>query len=122
MDPRTRNYFVLIIVLVIGLATATAIVLGSGRGDQNAPPNAEQVTGVIVKVESEGLTDVRGFTIRTDGNVDMVFVLDRLENGVAFPPGHLVEHQAASSPIRVWYRTEGSVNYAIRLEDADETG
>jgi hypothetical protein len=123
MDPRTRNYFVLVIVLVVGLTAAAAVVLGgAGRGDPNTPPNAEQVTGVIVNVESEGLTDVRGFTIRTDGNVDMAFVLDRLENGVDFPPGHLVEHQAASSPIRVWYRTEGGVNYAIRLEDADQTG
>ena len=49
----------------------------------------------------------------------MTFSLERLENGATFPPGHLVEHQASASPVRVWYRADGGVLYAIRLEDAE---
>jgi len=122
MDVRTRNYFVLAIVLIVGLTAATVVVLGrTALGDQG-PLNSEQVVGIVVRVDSAGLTKVHGFALRTDSDTDMVFVLDKLENGAEFPPGHLVEHQASSSPIRVWYRTEGGVNYAIRLQDADQTG
>jgi len=122
MDVRTRNYFVLAIVLIVGLTAATVVVLGrTALGDQG-PLNSEQVVGIVVRVDSAGLTKVHGFALRTDADTDMVFVLDKLENGAEFPPGHLVEHQASSSPIRVWYRTEGGVNYAIRLQDADQTG
>lgn len=123
MNAKARNYAVLAIVLVVGLAAAVSLIMGrSALPDSGPPPNAEQVTGVIVKVDSASLTDVHGFTLRTAANAQMVFVLDRLENGKDFPPGHLVEHQASSSPVLVWYRTENGVNYAIRLEDAEQTG
>ena len=46
------------------------------------------------------------------------FDLSRLENGAEFPPGHLVEHQATAERVRVWYREDGGVRLAIRLEDA----
>ena len=127
MHLRTRNYFVLAIVFVVLLAAAGALILGAqaqrGSGPSSDPPtDAQQAVGVIVAVDSAGLTNVRGFTLRVNGDTEMPFVLDQLENGTDFPPGHLVEHQAAALPIRVWYRTEGGVNHAIRLEDADPTG
>jgi hypothetical protein len=123
MDVRTRNYFVLAIVFVVGITAAAAFILGGPalRG-AHSPADAEQIVGVVVAVDSAGLTNVRAFSLRTNADTDMVFALDRLENGAEFPPGHLVEHQAASSPIRVWYRTEAGVHYAIRLEDAEQTG
>ena len=129
MDPRTRNAFVLAIMFVVGVTAAAAGALllagqaerGSGPS-RGSPTDAQQVVGVIVAVDSAGLTNVRGFTLRANGDTDMLFALDQLENGAEFPPGHLVEHQAAASPIRVWYRTEGGVNHAIRLEDAEPTG
>ena len=126
MEPRFRNNLVLIVVLVIGLATATAIYLGGiggiGQRDPNRPPDATQAVGVIVQVQSEGLTNVRGFSLRTDSDTDMVFSLDKLQNGAQFPPGHLVEHQASSTPVRVWFTTEGGINYALWLDDAEQTG
>jgi hypothetical protein len=48
----------------------------------------------------------------------MDFRLDRLENGTAFPPGHLAEHQATAEPVRVWYSDEAGTRYAIRVDDA----
>ena len=62
------------------------------------------MTGVIVGVDSEGLDQVRGFSLRTDDGVTLAFTIGALENGAAFPPGHLVEHQATAQPVRVWYR------------------
>ncbi len=117
MDPRTRNAFVGILALVIGVMAVAAILLGPAR--TSAPPSdAVAVEGIIVAVDSAGLTDVKGFDLRTADGTTMTFSLERLENGVAFPPGHLVEHQASASPVRVWYTTDGGVLLAIRLEDA----
>jgi hypothetical protein len=123
MDPRTRNGFVLGILLVVGITAGAALTMGRGSvTEPKASPDAQQVVGVVVRVESTGLTNVRGFTLRTDAGAEMTFALDALENGAEFPPGHLVEHQASSSPIRVWFKTEGGVNDAIRLEDAAPPG
>ena len=46
-------------------------------------------------VESAGLDQVKGFTLRTNDGETIAFMLGPLENGDEFPPGHLKEHQAA---------------------------
>lgn len=123
MEPRFRNYLVLILVLFVGLATAmTVYVSGAGRRDPDSPPDGNQIVGIVVQVESEGLTDVKGFSLRADSDNDMLFELSKLQNGAVFPPGHLTEHQASSQPIRVWFKTEGGINYALWLEDAEQQG
>jgi len=95
-------------VVAVGLAISSTLL--------SSPVRTE--VGVVVAVESVSLADVRGFTIRTpDGRV-VVFRVGTLENGAEFPPGHLGEHQATASPIRVTYRDEGADHVAIRLEDA----
>ena len=119
MDRRTRNLFVLVFVAVIGLTGAAAFILGgTSVRDPGAPANATAVAGVIVGVQAQGLDRVTGFTLRTTDQGSIVFTIGALENGVEFPPGHLVEHQSTALPIRVWYRIEGGVKVAIRLEDA----
>jgi hypothetical protein len=116
MDSRTRNVFVGILVLVIGLAAGAAILLGQTTA---APPlGTESIEGVIVSVDSAGLTEVKGFELRAADGRTLAFSLERLANGASFPPGHLVEHQASASPVRVWYRSDGGVLFAIELEDA----
>ena len=95
-------------------ATATAEATGTAE----VPATAE-ATGVVVEVDTGGgLGDVSGFTLRVPGGELLTFSLRELENGVEFPPGHLVQHQADAFPVRVLYRMEGSERLAIRLEDA----
>jgi hypothetical protein len=119
MDRRTRNLFALALVLVVAVTGGAAILLsGSGAGATGGSADAPSLVGVIVGVESEGLDKVLGFTIRTQDGATVLFTIGALENGAAFPPGHLVEHQATAQPIRVWYRIEGDARVAIRLEDA----
>lgn len=124
MDRRARSLVVLLLVVVIAVTGGAAILFGGrgagdGTGDLGGSANAQQsVVGVIVGVQSEGLDKVRGFTLRTNNGASIPFALGTLENGVEFPPGHLVEHQATAQPIRVWYRTEGDVRVAVRIEDA----
>jgi hypothetical protein len=119
VDRGTRNLFVLALVAVIALTAAGALLLGgSSIVDPGAPPNASSIDGVIVAVRSEGLDRVNGFDLRTTDQGTLAFALGDLENGAEFPPGHLVEHQATATPVRVWYRTEGGERVAVRLEDA----
>jgi hypothetical protein len=86
--------------------------------DPDGSSDVAAVEGVVVAVDSVGLTDVRGFTLRVEGGETMAFRLGELENPTEFPPGHLTEHQATAAPIRVWYRMEGDERHAVRLEDA----
>ncbi len=119
MDRRTRNLFALALVLVIAATGGAAILLsGAGADSTGGSATAPSVVGVIVGVDSEGLDKVRGFTVRTADGTSVAFTIGVLENGAAFPPGHLVEHQATALPVRVWYRTEGEARVAIRIEDA----
>lgn len=108
------------LVVVIALTGGAALILGGGSPGSIAspPPQTTEVVGVIVAVDARGLDDVRGFTLRREGGEQLEFSLAALENATQFPPGHLAEHQATAEPVRVWYREEGGVHQAIRLEDA----
>ena len=111
--------FALLLVAVIAAAVGAALVLsGTSPVDPDDPPATSFVEGVIVAVDSAGLSDVRGFTLRRPGGETVEFGLGELENGNQFPPGHLAEHQATADPVRVYYREEGDQFFAVRIEDA----
>jgi hypothetical protein len=76
------------------------------------------IEGVVVSIDSAGLTDVTGFSLRTPDGRTYMFKMGQLENGTEFPPGHLAEHRANAEPIRVTFRVEGGTLVAVRLEDA----
>lgn len=119
MDRRTGNIFVLLFAAVVAITGGAAILLSeTTTPNPDAPPATTSVTGVIVAVDSQGLGDVRAFTLRTAGGELIDFELRALESGTEFPPGHLAEHQATADPVRVWYRDEGGVHLAVRIEDA----
>jgi hypothetical protein len=119
MDRRTRNLFALVLVVVIAITGGAALLLSdTALLDPDGPSATDSVEGVIVSVDSAGLGDVRGFTLRQPGGETLEFRLGELENPTEFPPGHLAEHQATAQPVRVWYRLEGAERFAVRLEDA----
>jgi hypothetical protein len=118
MDRRTRNLFIAVLLVVVGVALGAVVVAGGPASGSGGPPGTETVVGVIVRVESAGLDEVTGFDLRTTDQGTMSFRLGILENGAQFPPGHLVEHQASAIPVRVWFRTEDGARVAVRLEDA----
>ena len=119
MDRRARNRFALAVLAVIAATGGAAILLsGTGKGTTTGSADTPSVIGVIIGVQSEGLDQVRGFSLRTQDGATVTFTIGNLESGAEFPPGHLVEHQATAQPVRVWYRIEGETRVAIRLEDA----
>jgi len=78
------------------------------------------VDGVVVAVDSSGLGQVRGFTLRVDGGFAFDLELGSLENATQFSPGHLAEHMASSQRVRAFYRVENGVPTVYRLEDAPQ--
>ncbi len=79
---------------------------------------ASPVAGLVVKVETAGLDQVKGFTLQADTGQELTFVIGKLDNGDEFPPGHLTEHQAAADPILVFFREENGQLVVYHLEDA----
>ncbi len=83
-----------------------------------APVPGSPVAGIVVAVDSAGLGQVKGFTLRTNVGDATVFTFGTLENADEFPPGHLKEHQATAAPILVFFRVEGDQLVVYRIEDA----
>jgi hypothetical protein len=118
MDRRTRVGFVGILVALVAVVGGIALFLPGTVNQRHGPVAPDPMVGVIVAVDAEGLGSVGGFTLRRTGGDLVVFDLRALENGFAFPPGHLAEHQATAEPVRVWYRDDAGTLLAIRIEDA----
>ena len=101
---------------------ATALAACGGQGSCSFPPvTASPVDGVVIAVDSTGLTDVRSFTLRQADGSTVVFQLGALDDATSFPPGHLKEHQASASPVRVWFTVRnGRELVAYHLDDAQD--
>jgi len=128
--PRVVATLAVAVALVPGLAGCGPAITPDVTPDVTLAPSAapsavstpavppSPVTGVLLGVTAEGLADVKGFRLRTGDGQEIDFEIGTLENGVEFPPGHLAEHLASSSPVRVFFRPEGDRLVAYRIEDA----
>jgi len=101
---------VAVAVIAVALAVVAANLIGG--------PGRRVETGIVVGVQSTGLTSVQGFSIRTGDGRTVDFRIGNLENGASFPPGHLAEHRVTLVPVRVTYVDEDGGHVAVRLEDA----
>jgi hypothetical protein len=78
-------------------------------------------TGIVIDIESQGLADVAGFTLRTpDGQTIEFSTRDTRFDATGFPPQHLQEHRALADPVKVTYQVHDGLNHVVKLEDADE--
>jgi hypothetical protein len=113
---------VLLLALVVagcgGTAESSVSPATPGGPPASEAPVSSPVDGAVIRLQSEGLTRVIGFRLRTDGGREVDFTMGKLENGVEFPPGHLAEHMAAVTRVRVFFRDEAGVHVVYRLEDA----
>ena len=99
-------------MLVAAVALAVVVISTVGQAA------SQTETGLVIAVDSSGLTEVRGFTIRTNDGKTVDFRVGVLQNGAQFPPGHLLEHVATGVKVVVTYRRENGELVAIRLDDA----
>lgn len=79
----------------------------------NAP---SQVTGVILDVQSEGLQEVTGFTLK-DGDATYEILIDP-NTDYGFDLGHLREHLRTGDPVSVPLDADGDKLYALSIDDA----
>ena len=103
---------------------ALAIVLAACQSSPSVklPPSCAvvvvpPVVGIVTAVDSGSLGDVHGFELRTPEGTSLVFEIGELENPAEFPPAHLSEHKATSSPVRAFFRCEAHGLVVYRLED-----
>ena len=113
---RPLTVAVLVALGAFALAAATAACQPAASPQPSLP--ASPVVGVLVAVDATNLSDVRGFTLRLVGGQTIAFRLGQLENPTDFPPGHLKEHLATSSPVRVFFVDDAGTPVVYRLEDA----
>lgn len=77
-------------------------------------------TGVVTAVDQTSLTDVRGFTLRTNAGTEIVFTIGELElTDGAFPANHLREHMATAAAVTVTFETQGDEPVAVRVADSE---
>jgi hypothetical protein len=120
VDRRTVRFFLFVLAAIVALAVGAG-VLGRRGPMPVRPSDAPTVDGIVVAVDSAGLGNVSGFSLRTDDGRTLKFGLSALGDAVQFPPGHLGEHLANSVRVRVWYRDAAGRLDALWLEDAPAT-
>lgn len=76
-------------------------------------------TGIVVAIESRGLGEVDGFTLRTSDGRELDFDTTGTRfDAAGFPPDHLQEHRALAEPVKVTYQAKDGRNAVVKLEDA----
>ena len=101
------------------LALVALVAVGACTSGASVDP-ASPVVGVVIDVDSAGLDDVKGFTLRLDDGREIVLVMGDLENPTEFPPAHVGEHLASGVPVSVWFRSEADDPVVYRIEDAGQ--
>jgi hypothetical protein len=116
---RPRPHLVAVaaaVVVTVGAAFGIAACAVGGSPAPSLP--ASPVDGVVVHVDSTGLANVTGFTMRLPGGATLALTLGTLENAGQFASGHLAQHEATGSPVRAYFVLSGGVPTVYRLEDA----
>ncbi len=86
---------------------------GATVAAEDAP---EEVTGVLLDVQSEGVGEVTSFTLKEDHETYEIFIAEDVEYGFAL--SHLNEHLTCGDPVRVPLEVRDGKLYALAIEDA----
>ncbi len=106
------------VLVVAAVAIALALAACENKGSPAPSLPVSPIDGVVVHVDSTGLGNVTGFTLRLPGGATVVLSLGTLDNATQFAPGHLAEHETTGLPVRAWFVLSSGVPIVYRLEDA----
>ena len=89
----------------------------SAGGETVAAEDApDEVTGVLLDVESEGVGEVTSFTLKENDETYEILIADDVDYG--FNLGHLSEHLTTGDPVRVPLEVRDGKLYALSIDDA----
>ena len=82
--------------------------------------SAETADGVVIDIDTEGLGQMRSFTLRTSDGESLDFVIAGGVDlsGDGFPPDHLFQHMALTEGIAVAYEMRDGERVVTKLADA----
>lgn len=88
----------------------------TGGGPVAAEDAPDEVTGVLLDIESEGIGEVTSFTLKEGDDTYEIFIAEDVDYG--FDLGHLNEHLTAGDPVRVPLEVRDGKLYAMSIDDA----
>ena len=97
--------------LIVALISA-----GCGDNGDNGAVPPDEITGVILEIDSEGLGEVNSFRVK-DGDDTYTVRIDP-EREYGFNLGHLHEHLQNAEPVKVELENRGDSLFAVAIEDA----
>lgn len=97
------------------LLTASILITACGSDEEEPAAAPEELTGVIVSLDTESFGDVRGFELKV-GDTTYEIVVDP-DRDYGFPLAHLSEHLRLSSPVRVDLELRDEDLVALTIED-----
>jgi hypothetical protein len=107
-------------MLIVGMAALTALA-GAACGDDSDSsdvPAADNYTGIVTEVESEGLNEVTSFGLKTEDDETLTILIDESVN-YGFPLGHLEEHRVTAGPVEVAVEERDGELYAQSIVDVE---
>lgn len=109
--PRARIALIALVALAALVFTGWYAIAGHERST---------VEGIVIRVDTSSLTDVRGFDLRTADGTVLSFEVGQLDLAPpAFNAQHLVVHQATAEPVAVTFEEQNGKRVAVRLVDGD---
>ncbi|MDQ3951630.1 MAG: hypothetical protein M3279_01505 [Actinomycetota bacterium] len=107
-----------VVVLLLCCLALLGVACGGDDGNDaaEAPDAPEEVTGVVLDVESEGVGEVTSFTLKEGDETYEIFIAEDVDYG--FNLGHLSEHLTTGDPVRVPLEERDGKLYALEIEDA----
>jgi hypothetical protein len=93
-----------------------ALSLTACGGSSSACEDRTTMTGVVLDVQSRTLTDVRAFTLRSEGQECEILIDPDRDYGFALP--HLNEHKISADPVTVTVEVRDDELVARSIEDS----
>lgn len=107
----------LVCVALLGAACGGDEPQDEPRGGHVAAEDApDEVTGVLLDVQSEGVGEVTSFTLKEGDETYEIFIADDVDYG--FNLGHLSEHLTTGDPVTVPLEVRDGKLYALSIDDA----
>ena len=104
------------LAVVLCCLALLAVACGGDDDGGDAGDSPDEVTGVLLDVESEGVGNVTSFKLKEGDTTYEIFIAEDVDYG--FDLGHLNEHLTTGDPVRVPLEERDGKLYALEIEDA----